>query len=213
MQPSPKRAIRLSAPPFSVGVILFLVLFLLIGNRLDWKSAGGQGLGAHASALLLKSTDSLAKSTLERGEVITTHATAFSTYQVHDSCTVHLAENTSLRFEDGRVNMAQFGFLTGRIVAEGSCTFTLREMRIATEGTATLVHYSWLDTLDVRTLHGSVRVTQSAHLETLLTPDSSPLRFSTLPVLASTNTPPPLPISFSLDGTELVSSFYTWSLN
>ncbi|NBX50808.1 hypothetical protein EBT25_12920 [bacterium] len=199
---------RLSAQAPVVFFIIFLTLFLLIGNRLDWKIAGGAGAGAHADAILVRTTGPASSLSLQRGEVIATDARTFSSYQVQNRCTVDLAENSSLLFQDGRINSHVFGFLTGRIVAHGDCTFVIREMEISTSGTATLVHYSWLDKVIVKALEGSTVVSQGTDVTTALTPEGPAYRFSTLPPdLTHEET------VFSFEQDNLVSSFYTWSLS
>lgn len=193
MQPSSSSAMRLSAPHAAVLLILAMALTLLIGKRLDLRFAGGTGSGSHAKAMLVETTGAM-PSSLTRGDIVTTDASTFASYRVGDACTIFLAENSSLLFQDGRQDHITFTFLTGRIVAKGDCTFTVRDMRFPVLGSAMLVHYSWLNTLDIKPLANDTH--------------TPALRFSTLPNRSS-----PYEVPFSLEYPDLVSSFYQWSLS
>lgn len=208
MASSPLRATRLSAPVILVGIVITLALLLLIGRRLDARFAGGEGAGAHAQALLQETlpTNTALPPTLTRGETVTTDASTFATYTLNDTCTVSLAENTSLTLQDGRQNRNTFTFLTGRIVASGTCVFTTRETDVHISGTATLVHFSWLDELVIKALEGTTTVSQSG-TPTTLTPNTEAERFFTLPSVSNHE-----PSALSLTENASVASFYSWSL-
>ncbi|MEK9156720.1 MAG: hypothetical protein AAB448_01120, partial [Patescibacteria group bacterium] len=144
---------------------------------------------------------------LARGETVTTNAFAFGRYSINNECTIALAENSSLVLEDGRRRYNVFNLLTGRTVATGDCTFTTRETEIDVYGSATIIHFSWLDEIAVKVLEGEAVVSQSG-TTTILTPESPALQFSTLP-----NSITQKEIGFSLTQNNLISSFYSWSLN
>lgn len=61
----------------------------------------------------------------------------------------------------------RFRFDTGRVVADGSATLTVRDVAVMTDGVVTLVHYSWLDKLDVKVLEGSASVRQGDYTSTV----------------------------------------------
>lgn len=198
-------AIRLSAPVIAVFLVIGISSALLVGKRLDMPWAGGEGAGPQYAAELTKSTTSLLPRTLSRGETVTTNTTTFAAYTLNNQCTVYLAENSSLLLEDGRDGYNVFNLLTGRVVAEGDCTFVTRETEVRISGKATLVHYSWLDELVVNAFSGSVVVTQSG-ATTAMAPETGALRFFTLPSESRSESTP-----FSLQENETITTFYSWS--
>lgn len=211
----PHSTIRLSALPVALAIIIIVVLALLIGRRLDLRFAGGEGAGPHASAFLKEKHDfsdpshpssSVLPSVLTRGATITTNAFAFGRYTINDECTIALAENSSLMLEDGRSRYNVFNLLTGRAVTTGDCVFTTRETEVSVVGTATIVHFSWLNEIIVKVFEGNVVVSQSG-ITTTLTPESPAMRFSTLPSTITQEE-----TDFSLTQNDLISSFYRWSL-
>lgn len=212
----PNSTMRLSALPAALTIIIVIALALLIGKRLDLLFAGGEGVGPHASALLKETYDfsdpsrpssSALPSVLTRGATVTTNAFTFARYTINDECTIALAENSSLTLEDGRGTHNAFTLLTGRAVAVGDCAFTTRETQINVHGTATVVHFSWLNKIVVKAIEGNVVVSQSG-TTTELTSESPALQFSTLPsAIIQEET------GFSLTQNDLISSFYNWSLN
>lgn len=206
----PQSATRLSAPALLAFCVATIALALLLGKQLDALWAGGTGAGPHSAAVLVAEYPSqhspgTSPSPLLRGETITTNANTFATYALN-TCTISLAENTSLILSDGRVSYNAFSFLTGRVVTFGNCTLRTRETTVTVTGVATLVHFSWLDELVVHVLEGSASIDQSGVALTL-TPDSSPLRFFTLPSVSHHE-----PSTFSFTDTPLIENFYTWSL-
>ncbi len=212
----PHSTIRLSALPIALAIIIVTALALLIGRRLDLRFAGGEGAGPYASAFLKETyevsdpshpSSSVLPSVLTRGATVTTDASAFGRYTINDECTIALAENSSLTLEDGRSRYNVFNLLTGRAVAIGDCVFTTRETEMSIIGTATVVHFSWLNEIVVKVIEGGVVVSQSG-TTTALTPESSAMRFSTLPSTITQEE-----TDFSLIQNDLISSFYSWSLN
>ena len=208
--------IRLSALPIALAIIIIVVLALLIGKRLDLPFAGGEGAGPHASAFLKETyevsdpshpSSSILPSVLTRGATVTTDANSFALYTINDECTVALAENSSLTLEDGRSTYNVFNLLTGRAIATGDCVFTTRETEVSVIGTATVVHFSWLNEIVVKAIDGSVVVSQSG-TTTTLTPEGPAMRFSTLPSTITQEE-----TDFSLTQNDLISSFYSWSLH
>lgn len=215
-------AIRLSAPVIFVFVVLGISLVLLIGKRLDAPWAGGKGAGPQHDAVLIKSlffdlgdpssaalrdANPSLPQTLTRGETASTDANTFAAYEINNECTVYLAENSSLLLEDGRNKYNVFNLLTGRAVAEGDCTFVTRETEIdITTGTATLVHFSWLNELIVKVFAGGAVISQSGN-DTFLVHEDAATRFFTLPSESHAE-----PTAFSTDENETTTSFYSWSL-
>ena len=212
----PNSTMRLSALPAALTIIIVIALALLIGKRLDLPFAGGEGAGPHANALLKETYDfsdpshpssSVLPSVLTRGATVTTNAFTFARYTINNECTIALAENSSAILEDARKSKNTLTLLTGRFVAMGNCTLVTRETAIHIQGTATVVHFSWLNEIAVKTLEGNTTVSQSG-TTTELTPESPALQFSTLPsAIIQEET------GFSLTQNDLISSFYTWSLN
>lgn len=205
--------IRLSALSIALVLVIVPALTLLIGKRLDLRFAGGMGAGPHADAVLEETYNfsnpspsaTPSVSSLTRGEAVTTDASTFQTYTLNNECSIALAENSSLMLVDGRKQYNVFNLLTGRAVAKGNCTFIVRETKITINGTATLVHFSWLDEIVIKTLDGSTVVSQSGD-SIDLTSESSAMRFSTLP-----NAFLQEEASLSLTDNDLISSFYTWA--
>jgi hypothetical protein len=215
---------RLSALPAALTTIIVIVLILLIGRRLDLRFAGGEGAGSHASATFINFKNLQETSitvpanysdtnfpifpkNLARGETVTTNDFTFSRYTLNNECTIALAENSSLTLKDGRSTYNVFNLLTGRAVARGNCIFTTRETEIRIRGTATIVHFSWLDQIVVKVIDGNAVISQSG-TATTLTPENEALEFSTLPSNISQKE-----TEFSFTQNDLLSSFYTWSLS
>ncbi len=208
MSASLKPTIPLSA---CVALICIIAITLLVGKRLDLRFAGGEGAGPHSRAYLLDIVSITGKDTpflppLSRGETMTTDATTFIKYSLNNQCTITFAENTSLLLLDGRNHYNIFTFLTGRVIAKGHCILHIRETEITVDGTATAVNFSWLDEVAVKVFNGTATVSQS-ETETTLTPEISAIQFSTLP-----NTPTQKEVGFSIDQSDLLSSFYTWGM-
>lgn len=207
----PHSTIRLSALPIVLTVVIVVVLVLLIGKRLDFRFAGGEGAGLHATASLvdfhnLQEAHITLPENLTRGETVTTNMFTFAQYRINNECSIALAENSSLTLQDGRRRYHVFNLLTGRAVATGDCVFTTRETEIRVYGTATVVHFSWLNEIVVKAIEGSAVVSQSG-TTTALTPEGPAIRFSTLPnIITQEET------ELSLAQNDLISSFYSWSL-
>lgn len=148
-------------------------------------------------------TSSPPPSLLSRGETVTTDATTFAAYAIH-TCTIHLAEQSSLTLLDGRRDYAVFSLLTGRAIADGDCTFTTRETEVSIMGSATIIHFSWLNTIVVKVFSGSATISQSG-TTTALTPETPATHFSTLPNLITQTQE-----EISLTQNDLIASFYAW---
>lgn len=206
-----KPAIRLSAPFFSVLLVVLVALVLLVGKRLDMPFAGGSGAGPQHAATLVATENTIggegtsAPQTLARGETVATDGVTFARYTLNNTCTVTLAENSSLTLVDGRASFNTFNLLTGRAVATGDCTFVTRETTVHVQGSATLVHFSWLNELVILAMSDTTLVTQGATVTTL-TPETGAVRFFTLQSAMHTE-----PATLSLTENELITRFYSWS--
>lgn len=60
-------------------------------------------------------------------------------------------------------------FETGRVLIDGNVTLTVRDISVTTHGVVTLVHYSWLNKLDVKVLDGSADIRQGEYSSTVTT--------------------------------------------
>lgn len=94
-----------------------------------------------------------------------------------------------------------YRFDTGRVIVDGQATLTVRDVAVQTNGLVTLVHYSWLDKLDVKVIQGSANIRQSGYSSTVS--ESNAVSIDTLPPYTAI-----APTTFSTDTVP----FYNWAL-
>lgn len=102
------------------------------------------------------------------------------------------------------LNDASMRFDAGRVVVDGSATLTVRDVAVTTDGSATLVHYSWLNTLDLMVIDGSADVRQGGYTSTVTAGNA--VRIDTLPPYDAV-----APTTFNLDAAS-TDAFYDWAL-
>lgn len=122
----------------------------------------------------------------------------FIEYRVNDS-TVALTPDAVVTVDGEHLR-----FDTGRIVVKGKTLLTVRDVAVQTDGTVTLVHYSWLNTLDVKVLEGSAAVRQGEYSTTVT--EGNAVSIDTLTpyeVIA--------PTTFNIDAAS-VKEFYDWAI-
>lgn len=128
-----------------------------------------------------------------------TTANIYREYQVGETL-ITLDNNTSLTAEDGR-----FRFDSGRIVVNGEGVFTVRDVKVTTQGVVTLVHYSWLNKVDVMVIDGSADIRQGSLTTTVK--NGNAVSVDTLPPYDALS-----PTTFNLNASS-AKPFYDWALN
>lgn len=108
-----------------------------------------------------------------------------------------LDQNTWLTADGER-----YRFDTGRVVVNGQATLTVRDVAVQTDGLVTLVHYSWLNKLDVKVIQGSADIRQGDYTSTVS--EGNAVGIDTLPPYDA--------IAPTKINTEAVP-FYDWALN
>ncbi len=126
-----------------ISLIVIIAAGLLIWNRIDVEP--------HLSAVDIE-TGSL----VERGEIMTT-TDEYAAFKVGGSI-VYLSENTELKLVDGREEQVDLQLIQGRIVLEGDSNVSIREIDVSTQGVVSIVHYSWLDQIEVATIENQTSI-------------------------------------------------------
>lgn len=145
-----------------VILIVAISAGLLVFNRLDTEP--------HLSATNVETNETIA-----RGEIIKT-ADEYATFKISES-TVHLSKNTELKLVDGRKGQIDLQLIQGRIVINGSATISIREVDITAQGQVSIVHYSWLDEIEVATMQGQSQLQYNNKTTTL---ENESIRMQTL---------------------------------
>jgi hypothetical protein len=119
--------------------IVLIAAALLVGNRFDARWAGGDGYQEHQIAIgphIIR----------ERGEVISSDE---ATYFTFGDAVIHIDENTEVKLIDGREGHETIQLIQGRVLVGGDIDITVREVTISSTEATSVVHYSWLDEIDV----------------------------------------------------------------
>lgn len=143
-------------------LIALLGVGLLMWNRLDVEP--------HAQAMNLETGD-----IIERGQIMTA-SDAFAAFAITDT-QIYLSKNTEVRLVDGREGQVDLQLIQGRVVLAGPAHVSIREVDIATQGQASIVHYSWSNEIEVATIEGSASITYADQV-LILTDDT--VRMQTL---------------------------------
>jgi len=152
------------------GLVGIISVSLLIGNRFDASWAGGDGYLAHQVA-------TAEGVEYERGETVTTSEGEWLEIVFGDA-SFWMDENTEVKLVDGREDSLEINVVQGRVVVIGSMTIKTREVATLIDGVAAVVHYSWLDELEVANVFGSVDVATPETASIL--PEGVMLRIDTL---------------------------------
>lgn len=118
----------------------------------------------------------------------------------YDNATIALAANSTL--VDGGDHVR---FDVGRVVVDGNVTLTARDVKITTDGVVSVVHFSWLNIMNVNVVSGTATVRQGDAYSTTVTAGNA-VTVDTLPPYDAI-----APTLFSLDA-DNVKAFYDWAL-
>lgn len=132
---------------FITIVIIALSTTLLIGARFEARWAGGAGYETHQSAFVLDQE-------FVRGEVIAS-GDDWLIVEFGPSL-IWLYADSELLIVDGREGQLSVNLLQGRAVIDGHLQVQARELMAKIDGVAAIVHYSWLDELELADLEGSL---------------------------------------------------------
>jgi len=135
-----------------ISLIVIITAGLLINNRIDTEP--------HMSAVNLETQNSI-----ERGEIMTT-VDGYAAFEISDSI-VYLSKNTELKLVDGREGQIDLQLIQGRIVLIGSANISIREVNIETTDQTSIVHYSWLDEIEVAAIKNQTLIESNNSIVTL----------------------------------------------
>ncbi|MDP2631489.1 MAG: hypothetical protein Q8P30_01830 [Candidatus Uhrbacteria bacterium] len=173
--------------------ITMLSAVLLVGNRFDAKWAGGEGYEAHATAIV---NDNL----YSRGEII---SSGDEWLEVNfDNTKILMYKDSEIKLVDGRPNKLEVSLIQGRIVVIGNLTVSTRDVRTVVDGTASIVHYSWLDQIEIVSIDGSLKLYRDDRIEDF---SGKALQTATLSPYTDEE------IDFDAS-TSSASDFYDWAL-
>ena len=144
---------------FNTIILLILAILstgLLIGNRLGFTWAGGEGFEKHETAFVIID-EMVPYNEIERGQTLSSGDLDTLMFIIGES-EVYLDKNTEVKLVDGRKDKEMINVIQGRVVVLGKITIQTREVKTKMNGTASFVHYSWLDDIEIAPLDGSVTV-------------------------------------------------------
>jgi hypothetical protein len=147
-------------------LLIFIALIaagLLIWNRLDIEPQ-------------LTATGLETGEMIDRGETMTTTDT-YAIFEIDDSV-IYLSKNTEVKIVDASQGQIDLQLIQGRIVLDGSANISIREVDITTKGQTSIVHYSWLDEIEVATMNNATSI---AFADQVFTLTDSAIRMQTLP--------------------------------
>lgn len=134
------------------GLVVCLVAVVLFALRLGSPLFGGAGRVDPCRADLVGVSDEL----ISRGESMSTEVTEFAKYQLCDGTLLYLDANTQVRLREYKnpdplaSQNTQLDLIQGRVIVDGLADVRTRNMTVKVNGSGCeLVHYSWLDKLDV----------------------------------------------------------------
>lgn len=127
-----------------IALIVIIAIGMLTWNRIEVEP--------HMSAVNFETGE-----IIQRGEIMST-SDDFAAFEISDSI-IYLARNTEVKLVDGRKGQIDMQLIQGRVVLEGSSNILIREIDITTEGQASIVHYSWLDEVEIATIDSAALVT------------------------------------------------------
>lgn len=156
------------------SVIITAVMIGLVGQRLNVKWLGGTGRVAPCPAEEIDRNDV----SINRGEIMATKPAEFSRYQLCDGTVLYLDANTQVRLSAYRnlglvaSQNTQLELIQGRVIVDGLADVKTRNVLTSVNGAGCeVVHYSWLDKVDVTPLvaEGCKIKSLQSPLETLQT--------------------------------------------
>lgn len=123
----------------------------------------------------------------------------FARYQVGDA-KIALENKTTLAEAGDHLR-----FDIGRVVVDGNLVLTARDVKVTTNGVVSVVHFSWLNTMNVSVISGSAIVDQGGQYLSTVTVGNA-VTIDTLPPYDAINA-----TEFNLHA-ENVNAFYDWAL-
>jgi len=134
------------------SMIVAVIGVYLVGLRLEARFAGGQGRLETCGATPLDQTGP----TILRGQIMSS-GNDFSRYQLCDGTMLYLDVNTEIKLNQYRFpanyEETQLQLVQGRVIVDGVADVHARNVGVALRGAGCeLVHYSWLDELDITPL-------------------------------------------------------------
>ena len=81
----------------------------------------------------------------------------YAAFEISDSI-VYLSKNSELKLVDGREGQIDLQLIQGRIVLIGNANISIREVDIKTAGQASIVHYSWLDEIEIAAIENQTSI-------------------------------------------------------
>ena len=144
--------------------IIAIASGLLVYNRVATET--------HMSAVNIESGE-----IIKRGEIMTT-LDQYASFKISNT-TIYLAKNTELKLANGRAGNLDLQLIQGRIVVTGQSNISIREVdvKLESDARASIVHYSWLNEIEVAPLNGPVSVWYDEQSRAL---NTQAIRMSTL---------------------------------
>lgn len=133
-----------------ICLVALLSTVLLVARRFDATWAGGDGFSLHQTAVLLGP----GQFDWSRGETISSFDRLAPMEIKFGEATLWLDERTEVKLIDGRAGQLTIDVLQGRIVTQGPITISTRELKTTISEPTSIVHYSWLNKLEVATIDG-----------------------------------------------------------
>lgn len=143
-------------------LIVMLTVGLMVWNRLDEEPR-------------LMAENITTGEFIKRGQIMST-ADAYSAFTI-DGSIIYLSKNTEVKLVEAIQNQVDLQLIQGRIVLSGPANVSVREVDITTENKMSVVHYSWLDEIEVATIDGSATIQYSNQVQSL---DDEAIRMNTL---------------------------------
>lgn len=187
-------------------IVVLLSITLLVGNRLGATWAGGDGIveRGEISDIVFFGADCYVPSNDSQREHAITCPDQYLRFHFADT-TFALDENTDVSIIQNDVKNPVVNLLTGRAVIRGNMTVVTRNIKIHINGTATLVHYSWQNIIDVLVLDGTATIEQGNAASSTITTGNA-VHIDTLPPYDAIS-----PTTLDIAG-ENVKAFYEWAI-
>jgi hypothetical protein len=168
---------------------------MLIGNSIGYKWAGGSGILENQIVTDMQTSD-----ILNRGEIM--EATDQYKFFTIGKTQIFLSKNTQVKLVNLHEGQIDLQLIQGRIVANGEVNISVRDIDvfIPADSQTSIVHYSWLDELEIAPMAGNLIIeyeNQTLELE-------SAIKIHTLPPYEYSN------IEFNKTQSS-EADFYLWS--
>lgn len=148
--------------------VVLLAAVLLVGARIGYEWAGGDGVEQPLTVTNGErwGTDCAVESadTQRRHEMTCAGQNLRFDF---GATTFTLDENTDISIVRDDASNPVVSLVTGRAVIDGEITVSIRDIKIFTSGVVTLVHYSWLDKVDLKVISGSAEIRQGTYSSTV----------------------------------------------